>query len=84
MKNRTRLTGLALMLCVAGLGCHTVTRNKGEWRVEFTTGIALHSGATDAGGVEANAGVDANDWLKGGILSWIFGTGEEEPTADGG
>ena len=88
MTKYTSLTGLALMLCVAGLGCHSVTGHDGKWGAKWVVGFEFESTATETTGVKATAGFELDDWLKGGLLGLMFGNGEAanepEPTADGG
>ena len=84
---RTTTMCLLLSVCLAGLnmGCFARTKHKGEWRLELTNGIAFHSLATKSEETTvAEAGFEASDWIKGGILSLLFGNGEEETATDGG
>ena len=92
MKNHTRLTGLALMLCVAGLGC--AATHKGSLDTTFNVkllGITAHAKSPE---IDAKFEWDVEDGLKE-IGSVVVGTVKFAltnlgipvtwlPTADGG
>ena len=73
---------LCLTLLCGCVGCTSKTGDHGTWTIAFSQSVSFDSIANDSGDAVATAGFDANDWLKGGILSWLFGSGEEETETD--
>ncbi len=83
MTNHTRLTGLALILCVAGLnaGCTADVGNDGEAGIKFGWNISVYHTAKGTGET-ATASLDLQPLVN--YVIDLQGDDVEGPPADGG
>lgn len=61
---------LAMASCLAG--CHSKTEGNSTWTLTYGTSLTIDSTAQKVDGETATAGFDVEDWLKGGIVGWLF------------